>query len=86
MELPGQYDSVEYSGPLEIVCAQGSISLKNNEPVIHIHILLSGQDLCRGGHLAEAEVFSTAEVTIGEIDYQLQRQYDDYTGLNELLH
>ena len=86
MELPGQYDSVEYSGPLEIVCAQGSIALKNNEPIIHIHILLSGQDLCRGGHLAEAEVFSTAEVTIGEIDYQLQRQYDDYTGLNELLH
>ncbi|MDD5591061.1 MAG: DNA-binding protein [Dehalococcoidales bacterium] len=85
MELPGQYDSVEYSGPLEIVCAQGSIALKNNEPIIHIHILLSGQDLCRGGHLAEAEVFSTAEVTIGEIDYQLQRQYDDYTGLNELL-
>ena len=24
MELPGKYDSVEYSGPLEIVCAQGS--------------------------------------------------------------
>jgi len=85
MELPGQYDSVEYTGPLEIVCAQGSIALKNNEPVIHIHILLSGKDICRGGHLAEAEVFSTAEVSIGEIDYQLQRQYDDYTGLNELL-
>ncbi len=85
MELPGQYDSVEYSGPLEIVCAQGSIALKNNEPVIHIHILLSGKDFCRGGHLAEAEVFSTAEVSIGEIDYQLQRQYDNYTGLNELL-
>ena len=85
MELPGQYDSVEYTGPLEIVCAQGSIALKKNESVIHIHILLSGKDICRGGHLAEAEVFSTAEVSIGEIDYQLQRQYDNYTGLNELL-
>ncbi len=85
MELPGQYDSVEYTGPLEIVCAQGSIALKKNEPIIHIHILLSVKDLCRGGHLAAAEVFSTAEVSIGEIDYQLRRQYDNYTGLNELL-
>ena len=85
MGLPGKYDSVDYPGPLEIVCAQGSVALKNDDPVIHIHIQLSGQDICRGGHLAEAMVFSTAEVTIGELDYQLRRQSDSYTGLNELL-
>ncbi len=85
MELPGKYDSVDYPGPLEIVCAQGSVALKNDNPIIHIHIQLSGQDICRGGHLAEATVFSTAEVTIGELAYQLQRQSDSYTGLNELL-
>ena len=85
MELPGKYDSVEYPGPLEIVCAQGSVALKNDEPIVHIHIQLSGQDACRGGHLAEATIFSTAEVTIGELDYQLRRQLDSYTGLNELL-
>jgi len=84
MELPGKYDSVDYRGPLEIVCAQGSVALKDDAPVIHIHIQLSGQDLCRGGHLAAATVFSTAEVTIGELDYQLHRQSDSYTGLNEL--
>lgn len=83
--LPGKYDSVDYSGPLEIVCAQGSVALKNNDPVIHIHIQLSGQDICRGGHVVRATVFSTAEVTIGELDYQLRRQADSYTGLNELL-
>jgi predicted DNA-binding protein with PD1-like motif len=27
MNLPGKYDSVEYPGSLEIVCAQGSIAL-----------------------------------------------------------
>jgi len=85
MELPGKYDSVDYRGPLEIVCAQGSVALKDDAPVIHIHIQLSGQDICRGGHLAAATVFSTAEVTIGELDYQLHRQPDSYTGLNELL-
>jgi hypothetical protein len=85
MELPGKYDSVDYQGPLEIVSAQGSVALKDGNPIIHIHIQLSGQDICRGGHLAEAIVFSTAEVTIGELDYQLRRQPDSYTGLNELL-
>lgn len=85
MGLPAKYDSVEYPGPLEIVCAQGSVAQKNDNHVIHIHIQLSGQTICRGGHLAEATVFSTAEVAIGELDYQLRRQSDSYTGLNELL-
>lgn len=85
MGLPGKYDSVDYPGPLEIVCAQGSVALKNDETIIHIHIQLGRWDICRGGHLAEAVVFSTAEVTIGELDYQLRRQSDSYTGLNELL-
>lgn len=83
--LPGKYESVDYTGPLEIVCAQGSIALKEDNPVIHIHIQLSRQNLCRGGHLAEAVVFSTAEVTIGELDYQLRREFDHHTGLNELV-
>ena len=84
MELPGKYDSVDYHGPLEIVCAQGSAALKDDNPIIHIHVQLSGQDICRGGHLGRAIVFSTAEVVIGELDYQLYRQHDEYTGLNEL--
>lgn len=83
--LPGKYEGVDYPGPLEIVCAQGSVALKDDSPIIHIHIQLSGQDICRGGHLAEATVFSTAEVVIGELDYQLRRHLDSYTGLNELI-
>ena len=39
-ELPGKYETKEYQGPLEIVCAQGSVALKDAEPVIHIHIQL----------------------------------------------
>ena len=83
-ELPGKYETEEYQGPLEIVCAQGSVALKDAELIVHVHIQLSGPDGCRGGHLVEAKVFSTAEVMIGELDYQLYRRTDDYTGLNEL--
>ena len=83
-ELPGKYETKEYGGPLEIVGAQGSVALKDGELIVHVHIQLSSPDGCQGGHLVEARVFSTAEVTIGELDYQLYRYADDYTGLNEL--
>jgi len=83
--LPGKYSSVDFNGPLEIVSAQGSIAVKDDMPVCHIHIQLSTKDTCCGGHLARAKVFSTSEVTIGELDYQLKRQLDNFTGLNELV-
>jgi len=84
VKLPGKYETIEYTGPLEIVCAQGSVATKENNPVIHVHIVLSKQEFTCGGHLAEAIIFSTAEVVIGEIDYQLRRELDKYTGLYEL--
>ena len=83
-ELPGKYETEKYGGPLEIVCAQGSVALKGTELVVHVHIQLSNLDGCYGGHLAEARIFSTAEVVIAELDYQLHRYADHYTGLNEL--
>jgi predicted DNA-binding protein with PD1-like motif len=83
-ELPGKYESKNYAGPLEIVAAQGSIALIDKETIIHIHIQLSNQTGCFGGHLAEAKIFSTGEVVIGELTDQLQRHQDSYTGLNEL--
>jgi predicted DNA-binding protein with PD1-like motif len=84
-ELPGKYASENYEGPLEIVAAQGSIALKGSELIIHIHIQLSTQTACFGGHLAEATIFSTAEVVVGELSTQISRYADSYTGLNELL-
>ena len=84
-ELPGKYISENYKGPLEIVAAQGSIALISNERVIHIHIQLSSDKACFGGHLVEAVIFSTAEVTIGELNNQLVRYTDNYTGLKELI-
>ncbi len=84
VDLPGKYDSISYTGPLEIVCAQGTIAKVNESVVIHIHIQISGKNACHGGHLDSANVFSTAEVTLGELDYQLIRKQDPFTGLNEL--
>ena len=81
-ELPGKYESVQYEGPLEVVCAQGSVALKGSDLITHVHIQLSGRDQCRGGHLAQAMVFSTAEVAIGELDYQLVRYADSSASMS----
>lgn len=83
--LPGKYVTKEFSGPLEIVSGQGSVAVKENELIIHIHVQFAEQDKCFGGHLVEAKIFSTAEVVIGELDYQIVRYSDKYTGLNELI-
>lgn len=83
-ELPGKYETFDYKGPLEIVAAQGSIALKDSSTVLHIHIHISSPNGCYGGHLNTASVFSTAEVVIGELDFQLKRSMDSYTGLNEI--
>jgi len=83
-ELPGKYDTKDFNGPLEIVCAQGTVALCENELVLHIHIMVSDENHSIGGHLTCAEVFSTAEVTLTVLDNQIERIVDTYTGLKEL--
>ena len=82
--LPANYITKDFTGPLEIVCAQGNISMCDGELIIHIHLLVSNEDIAVGGHLVEANIFSTAEVIIQELDFQIERKLDDFTGLNEI--
>jgi len=83
-ELPGKYITKELQEPLEIVSTQGTIVTYQNEFALHIHILLSDENHAIGGHLNEAHVFSTAEVVLAQLDQQITRRFDDYTGLKEL--
>ena len=83
-KLPGKHKTEDLQGPLEIVCAQGTIATYQNEFALHIHILLSDENHAIGGHLNEAHVFSTAEVVLAQLDQQITRRFDDYTGLKEL--
>ena len=82
--LPGKYVAKDFPGPLEIVAAQGTVAMCDDELVLHIHILVSDENRAVGGHLIEAAVFSTAEVVIEQLDEQITRKFDDYTGLKEL--
>ncbi|KPJ65512.1 MAG: hypothetical protein AMJ43_10555 [Coxiella sp. DG_40] len=83
-ELPGKYITRELQGPLEIVSAQGNVATYQNEFALHIHILVSDENHAIGGHLNGAKVFSTAEIVLAQLDGQIIRGFDDYTGLKEL--
>lgn len=83
-ELPGKFLRKKMEGPLEIASAMGTIALKDGKVILHIHAVVSDENRAIGGHLAGGKVLSTAEVVIGEIEEQLERYKDEFTGLNEL--
>ena len=71
------------SGHLSILSGQGSLSEYEGESAFHIHMVLEdplrpGQLI--GGHLYKAVVWATAEIYIGELNYQLHREIDPMTG------
>ena len=83
--LPANYINKKYQGPMEIVCSQGTVGRCDDDTIVHIHLIVDNEKEIRGGHLAKGSIiFSTAEVVIGELEEQITRKKDDYTGLLEL--
>ena len=49
----------------ELVSLDGTVSLRNGEPSVHLHAVLALSDgTTRGGHVLELHVSPVAEVTI----------------------
>lgn len=72
-ELPGEY---------ELLSFLGNITLKNNAPFLHAHVVLSAADLtCLGGHLFAGRVSVTAELHVVPLLGSLHRAHDPDTGL-----
>ena len=81
-----EYEMKTFNENVELVSCMGSISYKNGEPIIHIHISVGRSDYSvMGGHLGKpSKVSITAEVSIYEIDQKLNRAIDSQTGLSLL--
>ena len=79
-----EYERKDYNQLFSIVSGQGTISLMNNDLVLHIHVMLSGHDINVGGHIFRANIWATAEVAIGELDYQLRHDFDPQIKINVL--
>ncbi|XP_060947395.1 bifunctional protein GlmU-like [Limanda limanda] len=74
---------IQLSGRYEIVSLVGTVN-----PEAHLHICLSdAEGRTVGGHvLGGLQVFTTAEVVVGEaLDLQFTREMDEHTGFPELV-
>jgi len=81
------YEWKDYTGPLSIISGTGTIAVMNKELVFHVHVLLSaGGTDNKAGHLVDGTVWATAEVVIGELEYQLRRESDPKSGASVLLN
>ena len=78
-----RYSSKSISKSLEIVSLIGNIAVKEEEIVIHAHIVVGTDKMeLYGGHLKEATVTATCEIIFNEFREEINRDYDDNTGLN----
>jgi uncharacterized protein len=80
-----EYGWVRLSGPYEIVSLYGNITTVDGKPFIHAHIALGDNTFAvRGGHLKEAVVSVTCEITLTRFRDDIGRMKDGSSGLWKL--
>jgi len=77
-----EYQEIVVDSHQEIASCIGNISLRDSKPFVHAHVVLADEKgNTKAGHLLEGVVFA-AEVHIRELEGpNLERKYDDVTGL-----
>lgn len=78
-----KYESIDVVEEVEIVSGLGNISIKDDQPFVHLHLVLSKQDgVCLGGHAMPGTVIFAAEAMLqagaGDAPH---RKFDPDTGL-----
>lgn len=77
-----EYRPIPVGEQAEVASFTGNIAHYDGEPRLHVHAVLGRRDGSTiGGHLMEATVRPTLEVTLTEKPGVLQRQYDESSGL-----
>lgn len=72
-------------GPSEIVSLYGNITTVDGKPFLHAHIALGDSAFAvRGGHLKEAVVSVTCEITLVRFKDKIGRIRDEGSGLAKL--
>lgn len=79
-----EYLNRTLSGGYEIVSLTGNLSLKEGEPMVHAHLVISDdKGNCLAGHLMSPSTIFAGELFIQELQgKQLNRHYDQTTGLH----
>jgi len=77
------YATFTQEEPHEIVSCTGNVSLLDENPVVHAHIVLGNlEGKTIGGHVFSETIIYAAEIDLQELTgTPLERAYDDTTGL-----
>lgn len=76
------YDRIPIREQVEVLSLAGDIAIDRDEPKVHAHVVLGKRDgTAHGGHLLEAHVRPTLEITLTEAPAHLRRSYDATTKL-----
>lgn len=77
-----EYVPITIDEQVEALSIVGDISLENDEPRVHAHVVVGKRDgRAYGGHLLDAHVWPTLEVVLTESPAHLRRRVDPDTGL-----
>ncbi|MNR76183.1 hypothetical protein D3C72_68400 [compost metagenome] len=76
------YEKIPVFEQTEVLSLIGDIALQDGAAKIHAHVVLGKRDgTAHGGHLLEAYVRPTLEITLTESPGYLKRTYDAESGL-----
>jgi predicted DNA-binding protein with PD1-like motif len=79
------YVRQEYHEDYELINLTGNLSLVDGAPLLHAHVVLSGEDMSAiAGHLFAATISVTGEFEITVAGERFERAFDDETGLKLL--
>ena len=80
--LKKKYIKREYSEILELLSLEGNVALKDGEPFIHAHVVLSDHNMqTLGGHLFETTVGVAGEFFLTQFDGNAYRELKPDIGL-----
>ena len=81
-----QYKSEVYTGDFEIASLFGTVSRKDGKPYLHCHATIG--NITKGetyaGHLSEARISGTCEISLRKLEGEAGRVFDEETGLTIL--
>ncbi len=82
-QISQKYVEIQIEEPVELVSCSGNVSLRDGQPFLHAHAVLSDREgRIWGGHLTSGPVFA-AELYMQELlGPNLKRMPDSITGLN----
>jgi uncharacterized protein len=77
-----RYERIPVKEQVEVLSLAGDVALADGGPQVHAHVVVGRSDgTAMGGHLLEAHVRPTLELTLTESPRHLVRRHDPASGL-----